>query len=274
MKHFFTTLFFLSLAMASQGQVFHNVEAVGECEKKPGVNAERVALNRAKEAALNEVLGQTISSSTMYRIIDDKEEFYKNTHVQKTGVVFVLDQEIVDTKKKVTVTIHADVVSADMPKTFDERLICQKNGESDYLLKNRQYTENDKLIFNIKSYSNNCINVFWFDEDTYEGGLLFSCFVTRGQDREFGEYAFWKRIFPELLTPDEREDIWFREHRYIKEKPRTGGKRHLKIVFIATPDRLAPADGVKNELDFERWWCEVPYNQRQQPAIEHITFLM
>ena len=274
MKHFFLTLFFLSLAMASQGQVFHNVEAVGECEKKEGVDAERVALVRAKEAALNEVLGQTISSSTVYRIRDDKEEFYKNTHVQRTGVVFVLDQEIVDTKKKVTVTIHADVVSAKMPKTLDVETVCQKNGKNDYLLKCRQYTENDKLEFNIKSYGRNCINVFWFDEDTYEGGLLFSCVMTEGQERSYGEYGFWKRIFPELLTKDEREAIWFKEHRYIKETPRTGGTKHLKIMFVATPDKLAPANSIKNELDFEKWWCEVPQNQRQLPVIEHITFLM
>ena len=260
MKHLFSTMFCLLLAITSQGQVL----AVGECDKKDGIDAEAVAFERAKESALNEVFGQTISTSTVYRIHDDEEEFYRNSHIQKTGVVFVLDKQVEETRKKVTVTILADVHSAEMPKTFDV-----------HSLKKRQYTEDVPLEFSINSYGTNYINAFWFDEETGDGGLLFMTVLTKGQERDFSNYDCWKTIFPELLTKDERERLYFRDMKtYVPPKQRVGGKKYIKVVFIATPDPLAPPVSVTDELSFEQWWVEIPRNQRQQPVVEHLTFLM
>ena len=276
MKHFFTTLFFLSLAVTSQGQGFHNVEAVGECEKKPGIDAESVALSRAKDVAMSQVLGKTVSTAIIYRTRNDEEEFYRNTHVQETGVVFVQDKQVEETKKKVTVTILANVYSAEMPKTFDVQMVCQNPGYSDESVRKRQYTEDIPLAFQVNSYTNNFINAFWFDEETGNGGLLFTSVLFEGRERTFNdEYTRWDKIFPELMTKEQRERLYFRDmQNYIPPKPRVGGTKHLKIVFIATPDPLAPPTQVTDELSFEKWWTEIPRNQRQQPVIEHLTFLM
>ncbi len=264
MKHFFTTLFFLLLALTSQGQIFYSVEAVGECEKKPGIDAENVALNRAKDVAMSQVLGKTVSTAVIYRTRNDEEEFYRNTHVQETGVVFVQDKQVEETKKKVTVTILANVYSAEMPKTFDV-----------HSFKKCKYTEDVPLEFTINSYGTNYINTFWFDEETGDGGLLFMTVLTKGQERDFSNYDCWKTIFPELLTKDERERLYFRDMKtYVPPKQKVGGKKYIKVVFIATPDQLAPPVSVTDELSFEQWWVEIPRNQRQQPVVEHLTFLM
>lgn len=296
MKRLSFIFVFLFQVVVCLGQVFTQVS--GECRVSDRVSYEdavEIATDIAKGRAVEETCGVDVSTFTLLRRIDDDQCVSSKTIANSYAVVRVSDREIVQKRNRVIVTISGEVYKTVMPRAI---------GVSE---PKKTYTGNDFLSFDVSFYKPSYIKIFWFDEETGDGGMLYPNNARSSIKYEpdnypvsfpyRGELNYIKAICPFMMTQED----------YINEVSRTGtvphparrenqmpqlrnangGKwvkpdkvkmegfeKHISIIFVTTSNNVPCNLTDVTEESFLEWWCALPYAERELPVKKHITLKM
>lgn len=289
-------LFLLQVVGICLGQVFSNVTS--ECyygKNKTYEEALEDATERAKAKAIEVTCGTDVSKFSILRTTNDRENYTSKTITNSYAVVRVFDRRVEKKRNRVIVSIDGEVCTSSVP-------ISMYVGDV-----RRMYTNDDRITFNVSFYKDSYIKIFWFDEETGDGGLLYpqpGSYVRKFEGDNstirfpfVNETSYFSVMCPQAKTYEETYNEWAMNGR-VSAPPRReadmpqprnagGGKwhlvgsgtnkkieKHVSIVFVTTEHNIPCNLSYINEENFLEWWCALPYSERALPVKKHITLKM
>lgn len=293
MRYLLFMVIFLLKVFTCLGQGFHDITVTHKIDRNTTYeDAVYLATEEAKAMAIEQVCGTGVGYFSILKIADKKTTFFSKTTTNTYAMVRLFDKRIERTKKSVTVTIDGEICAPPVPSTF--HVDVPKS----------TYVSTDDVTFNVSFFRDSYLKIFWFDEQTGEGGILYpqqKSFNERfiGDNRFinfplYGDINYFKKICPEARTKDDLHEEWIRTGRIssgrkiTKEdlpKPRGGGwhaqgegnnhiEKNVVIVFVTTNSNVPYSFSDVNEEMFMDWWFGLPYSEKSIPVKKHITLKM
>lgn len=275
------------------GQV--RVESIGGVCRLDGhtrEEAEKIAEDNAKRNAVEKAFGSEVSYGSLLKHKDGRESFYTKTETRNSAVVKVLSKGVSYTGNIVTVWINADVYK------------CNGEAPISFLGEKQDYGDNEQIQFEIEFHRPSYLHIFWIDEDTGEGDVLYP----RGRrgSKEFcadgGYYRFpgssetpyFGLICPDAMSYEDKYREYSKtgkldlkksketkmpssgkltEGKWIRTGSRRAGEKtkHITIIFVTTNNNVHFNASEVNEETLLDWWCDLPIQERSSPVKKHLT---
>lgn len=295
--HISLSLVFLLLRVFTcLGQVFNDVSV--ECrygKNVPYEEALRKATEKAKSEAIALTCGTDVSSFSILRTTEKETRYTTKTISNGYAVVRVYDRRVYSRGNQIKVIISGEVVKSNIPMSVEVWNLS------------RMYTNDQRITFDVSFYRDSYLKVFWFDEETGEGGLLYPQDGTydrkfEGDNRQIrfpmsDESQYFGMICPGIKTQEDKYNEWVRNGRvsapYRNEwdmpKPRNAGggkwvrkgsgesksiEKNISLVFVTTQGNIPFNNRHVNEENFLTWWCGLPIAERALPVKKHVTLKM
>ena len=258
-------------------------------------DALREATEKAKAKAISLTCGTDVSRFSILRTTEKEMRYTSKTITNGFAVVRVYDRQVFLKKNRIKVVISGEVIKPDVPLSIDVMNL------------NHMYTNDQNITFDVFFYRDSYLKVFWFDEETGEGGMLYpqdGTYVTmfEGDNRLVHfpiheESKYFGMICPGVKTQEDKYNEWIRNghvsapyrNEWDMPQPRnaSGGKwvrkgsgedkaieKNISLVFVTTKNNIPFNTRHVNEENFLTWWCGLPIAERALPVKKHVTLKM
>lgn len=268
MKKLLFTVIILLLPLVGRGQV--TVTAVGECPVTKNVTYQEavdIALENAKREAVTTVCGTEVSTFSLIRTVNDDRDYTSRIMTNTYGVVRVLEKDINYEGNYVKVTITGEVYRVVVPRAItvsDLDSVCDVN---------------EDLTFRVSFHKSSFLKIFWFDQDTGDGGILYegntgfddSNYAIGFPINKWEDYK--KKICPFLMTQRDRINEWSRTGVVppTASVPEGVTEKFVTILFVTTQHNFKFSGRDVTEETFMDWWCGLPVSEREMPEKRTVT---
>lgn len=269
MKNVLTILMLLLLSFTGRGQTM--VTETGACSLDETGNdyweAVEVALERAKALAVAKTNGEDVSVFALSRSDDNKTSFMTRYHLGSCGAIRVLDETVTRKGNDVVVEIDALVYDAQNQYTVAPTNI------------KRSYSRSEDIKFDLYFSKPSYLKIFWIDEETKEGGILYNGnlrFVANGKQVSFPfdrADNYKKSICRNLMTPDDCARELSKTGELKPHEPDERGEKFVTLWFVTT-NSLENWEGDVTEETFFDWYNQIPVTERNTPINKTISIKM
>ena len=261
MKKFLFTSVVLLLPLVGKGQV--TTTTVGECPVTKSITYQEavdIALENAKREAVAQVCGTEVSTFSLIRTVNDDRDYTSRIMTNAYGVVRVLDKDVNYDGRYVKVTMTGEVYRVMVPRAItvsDLDNVCDVN---------------EDLTFRVSFHKSSYLKIFWFDQDTGDGGILYDGNTGfDGSDYPIGFpinkwECYKKKICPFLMTQRDRMNEWSRTGVVPPSAPTPDATtKYVTILFVTTQHNVGFNGSKITEESFMDWWCNLPMSEREMP---------